>query len=67
MKKALAFLLAVMLCLGCASAVAEKYVIATDTTFAPFEFEDDSGNFVGIDMDLLAARNAGNRVFYKVK
>ncbi len=31
------------------------YTIATDTTFAPFEFEDSSGNFVGIDMDLLAA------------
>lgn len=31
------------------------YVIATDTTFAPFEFEDAEGNFVGIDMDLLAA------------
>ena len=29
------------------------YVIATDTTFAPFEFQDEQGNFVGIDMDLL--------------
>ena len=34
---------------------AEHYVIATDTTFAPFEFQDSSGNYVGIDMDLLAA------------
>ncbi|WRR95086.1 transporter substrate-binding domain-containing protein [Sinanaerobacter sp. ZZT-01] len=34
---------------------AKKYVIGTDTTFAPFEFEDESGNFVGIDMDLLKA------------
>ncbi len=31
------------------------YKIATDTTFAPFEFEDANGNFVGIDMELLAA------------
>ena len=31
------------------------YVIATDTTFAPFEFQDENGDFVGIDMDLLAA------------
>lgn len=31
----------------------ETYVIATDTTFAPFEFQDEEGNFVGIDMDLL--------------
>ena len=31
------------------------YTIATDTTFAPFEFTDADGNFVGIDVDLLAA------------
>ncbi|MCD8158531.1 MAG: transporter substrate-binding domain-containing protein [Clostridiales bacterium] len=31
------------------------YIIGTDTTFAPFEFQDESGNQVGIDMDLLAA------------
>jgi len=31
------------------------YKIATDTTFAPMVFEDDNGNQVGIDMDLLAA------------
>ncbi len=29
--------------------------IATDTSFKPFEYTDDSGNFVGIDMDILAA------------
>jgi len=33
----------------------KTYVIATDTTFAPFEFQDASGNYVGIDMDILAA------------
>lgn len=31
------------------------YKIGTDTTFAPFEFQDKSGNYVGIDMDILAA------------
>lgn len=31
------------------------YKIATDTTFAPFEFENDKGEMVGIDLDLLAA------------
>ena len=36
-----------------ASADGEHYVVATDTTFAPFEFQDAQGNFVGIDMDLL--------------
>lgn len=29
------------------------YKIATDTTFAPFEFENDKGEMVGIDLDLL--------------
>lgn len=38
-----------------ANAEEKTYVIATDTTFAPFEYVDDSGETVGIDMDLLAA------------
>ena len=29
--------------------------IATDTVFRPFEYTDESGNFVGIDVDILAA------------
>jgi polar amino acid transport system substrate-binding protein len=29
--------------------------IATDTVFKPFEYTDDNGDFVGIDMDILAA------------
>jgi polar amino acid transport system substrate-binding protein len=29
--------------------------IATDTSFKPFEYTDDSGKFVGIDMDILEA------------
>lgn len=33
----------------------KKYKIATDTTFAPFEFENDKGEMVGIDLDLLKA------------
>ncbi len=33
----------------------KTFAIATDTTFAPFEFRDGSGNLVGIDMDLLHA------------
>lgn len=33
----------------------DPYTIATDTVFAPFEYTDDDGYFVGIDVDLLAA------------
>ena len=31
------------------------YIVAMDTVFAPFEYTDESGNFVGIDVDLLDA------------
>jgi len=33
----------------------KHFVIATDTVFRPFEFTDESGAFVGIDVDILAA------------
>lgn len=31
------------------------WIIATDTVFKPFEYTDAEGNFVGIDVDILAA------------
>lgn len=48
------------LAVGCASKQETEdgdkvYKIATDTTFAPFEFQNEKGDFVGIDMDLLKA------------
>ncbi len=33
----------------------KKWIIATDTSFKPFEYTDEKGDFVGIDMDILAA------------
>jgi polar amino acid transport system substrate-binding protein len=33
----------------------KKYIIATDSTYAPFEFTDSKGAFVGADLDVLAA------------
>ena len=33
----------------------KKYVIATNVFFAPFEFQNDAGEYVGIDIDLLEA------------
>ncbi|MDO4268219.1 MAG: transporter substrate-binding domain-containing protein, partial [Eubacteriales bacterium] len=38
-----------------AAASDKVYKIATDTTFAPFEFENDNGEMVGVDLDLLKA------------
>ncbi|MDY4082544.1 MAG: transporter substrate-binding domain-containing protein [Candidatus Metalachnospira sp.] len=36
-------------------AAGEKYIIATDTVFPPFEFTNEEGNFVGIDVDIINA------------
>lgn len=33
----------------------KHFVIASDTVFVPFEYQDESGNYVGVDVDLLAA------------
>ncbi|MBQ7563832.1 MAG: transporter substrate-binding domain-containing protein [Lachnospiraceae bacterium] len=38
-----------------ASGSGKVWSIATDTSFKPFEYTDENGDFVGIDMDILAA------------
>ena len=38
-----------------ASADDKVWIIATDTVFRPFEVTDENGDFVGIDVDVLAA------------
>lgn len=43
------------------------YQIGTDVTFAPFEFQDASGKFVGIDMDLLEAIARDQNFQYEIK
>ncbi len=40
---------------GSASEGEKKWIIATDTVFKPFEYTDENGDFVGIDVDILAA------------
>nr|WP_242484836.1 amino acid ABC transporter substrate-binding protein/permease [Rhodococcus sp. MS16] len=49
-------LIAALFAPGIASAQPGRtYIIATDVTFAPFEFEDENGNLTGIDMELIRA------------
>ncbi|MDO4483560.1 MAG: transporter substrate-binding domain-containing protein [Clostridia bacterium] len=55
MKKLIALVLALTLCLGAASALAADYVIGTDNPFVPFEWIDADGNLVGIDIELMEA------------
>ncbi len=38
-----------------ASSGEKVWVIATDTVFRPFEFTNENGDFVGIDVDIMAA------------
>ena len=45
----------------------KKYVIATDTVFKPFEYTDDKGDFVGIDVDILAAIAKDQGFDYELK
>lgn len=49
-----------------AKAAEEIYLIGTDTTFAPFEFEKD-GEHVGIDMDILKAIAKDQNFKYEIK
>lgn len=45
----------------------KKYVIATDTVFKPFEYKDAKGNFVGIDVDIVAAIAEDQGFEYELK
>ncbi len=79
-RRIIALLAAVLMfaCLftACAKQGAEKpegkpeekvWVIATDTAFNPFEYTDANGDFVGIDVDLLAAIAADQGFKYELK
>ena len=50
-----ALVLCLMLCLSAVSADSKVYTIVTDTAFRPFEYADENGEMVGIDVDILAA------------
>ncbi|MCC8066844.1 MAG: transporter substrate-binding domain-containing protein [Clostridiales bacterium] len=63
MKRKLSFILAAAMLAGCMTVPvmadeaedSKVWVVATDTVFKPFEYTDDNGDFVGIDVDILAA------------
>ncbi len=50
-----------------AQANAKTWIIATDTVFKPFEYTDAEGNFVGIDVDILAAIAEDQGFKYELK
>lgn len=38
-----------------ATAIKTNYTIVSDSSFAPFEYQDETGKYVGIDMELIKA------------
>lgn len=74
MKKILALIMAVLMITVCfagcgqeADSSSKKWVIATDTVFKPFEYTDANGNFVGIDVEILAAIAEDQGFEYELK
>ncbi len=75
MKKFLSVILCVCLACGILAGCGadknatggKKWVIATDTVFKPFEYTDKDGNFVGIDVDILAAIAENQGFEYELK
>ncbi|MBR3844398.1 MAG: transporter substrate-binding domain-containing protein [Clostridia bacterium] len=69
MKRVLSLLLAVVavcsMLVGCGSN--NKWIVATDTVFKPFEYTDADGNFVGIDVEILAAIAEDQGFEYELK
>ncbi|RUL47415.1 MULTISPECIES: basic amino acid ABC transporter substrate-binding protein [Lysinibacillus] len=52
---------------GSESAEITKIVAGTEATFAPFEFMDDKGNVVGIDVDILDAITEEMGIEYEIR
>ena len=67
---AIVMVLSLVACGGSKSAPADsgkKWIIASDTIFKPFEYTDASGNFVGIDVGILAAVAADQGFDYELQ
>ncbi|MFR5868704.1 MAG: transporter substrate-binding domain-containing protein, partial [Acutalibacteraceae bacterium] len=76
MKKALLLMMSAMLAVGVLAGCGggdkkadsgKKWIVATDTVFKPFEYTDKDGNFVGIDVDILAAVAEDQGFDYELK
>lgn len=52
---------------GSKEATGKKWIIATDTVFRPFEYTNEKNEFVGIDVDILAAVAADQGFAYELQ
>ena len=48
-------------------AAGKHWVVASDTVFKPFEYTDENGDFVGIDVDILAAIAEDQGLDYEIQ
>lgn len=66
-------LVACAMMVGCGAEKAEKaasgkkWIVATDTAFRPFEYTNEKNEFVGIDVDILAAIAADQGFDYELR
>lgn len=74
MKRILALTLVMVLALGLFAGCGKfsdnkdkKWIVATDTVFKPFEYTDKDNNFVGIDVDIMAAVAKDQGFEYELK
>ncbi len=71
MKKLLAIAMAAFMALSLAACTGatndDVWIIVTDTAYMPFEYTDSEGNFVGIDVDILAAIAADQGFEYELQ
>ena len=71
MRKSIIMALAAGMLVGCmamgASAEDKVWKVATDTVFKPFEYTNENGEFVGIDVELLAAIAEDQGFAYELK
>ncbi|WP_027108265.1 amino acid ABC transporter substrate-binding protein/permease [Lacticigenium naphthae] len=45
----------------------DPYLITTDVTYAPFEFQNDEGEYIGIDVEILAAIAEDQGFYYELR
>lgn len=70
MKKFISIILcaAIAFCVfaGCGKSDSTEYIIASDKSFPPFEFQQEDGTYVGVDVEILAAIAENQGFKYKM-
>lgn len=60
-------LIAVVLLTACGASNNQSYIIATDTTYPPFEWTNEKGELVGIDIEILKAIAEDQKITFDIQ